>query len=164
MSVVRYCTNCGHELGSDDRFCPNCGTPAHQAAYVPTPEADVTVPPSPAGVNPSLNLFRGGVFRKIAALPTWAKALLVLVVLVVLGMSILLSPLVVVLAFLVLIVAVLALVIQLLRRASARRWGIIAAMSLIVLLERVMNWGENRIGMRILRSARSPAVLCFPHS
>ena len=31
-------------------------------------------------------------------------------------------------------------------------------------LERVMNLGENRIGMRILRLARSPAVLRFPHS
>jgi hypothetical protein len=31
-------------------------------------------------------------------------------------------------------------------------------------LERVMNLGENRIGMRILRLARSPAVPRFPHS
>ena len=30
-------------------------------------------------------------------------------------------------------------------------------------LERVMNLGENRIGMRILRLARSPAVARFPH-
>ena len=30
-------------------------------------------------------------------------------------------------------------------------------------IERVMNLGENRIGMRILRLARSPAVPRFPH-
>ena len=33
-----------------------------------------------------------------------------------------------------------------------------------VSLERVMNLGENRIGKRILRLARSPAVPRFPHS
>jgi hypothetical protein len=36
----RYCSNCGHELADDDRFCANCGTPVHEAAHVPTPEAD----------------------------------------------------------------------------------------------------------------------------
>jgi hypothetical protein len=44
---ARYCSNCGHELGPEDRFCQNCGTPVHQAATVPTPEADVPVPPPP---------------------------------------------------------------------------------------------------------------------
>jgi uncharacterized membrane protein len=44
----RYCRNCGHELGIEDRFCPNCGQPAHEAAHVPTPDADVGVPP-PSG-------------------------------------------------------------------------------------------------------------------
>ena len=43
----RYCGNCGYELSQEDRFCPNCGRPVHQTAYVPTPEADVTVPPVP---------------------------------------------------------------------------------------------------------------------
>jgi len=43
----RYCGNCGHELSPDDQFCRNCGRPAHQAARVPTPEADVPVPPQP---------------------------------------------------------------------------------------------------------------------
>ncbi len=43
----RYCGNCGHELSPEDRFCQNCGTPVHQAATVPTPEADVPVPPPP---------------------------------------------------------------------------------------------------------------------
>jgi hypothetical protein len=43
----RYCTNCGAVLGEEARFCPNCGRPAHQTASVPTPEADVPVPPPP---------------------------------------------------------------------------------------------------------------------
>ena len=41
----RYCSNCGHELGLEDRLCPNCGRPTHQTAWVPTPEADMPVPP-----------------------------------------------------------------------------------------------------------------------
>jgi uncharacterized Zn finger protein (UPF0148 family) len=43
----RYCSNCGHALAQHDRSCPNCGSPVHQTAQVPTPEADVTVPPPP---------------------------------------------------------------------------------------------------------------------
>ena len=45
--TVRYCRNCRHELAETDRFCPNCGTPVHEAARVPTPEADVDVPSPP---------------------------------------------------------------------------------------------------------------------
>ena len=41
----RHCSNCGHELGDEERFCPSCGQPAHETAHVPTPEADVQVPP-----------------------------------------------------------------------------------------------------------------------
>jgi hypothetical protein len=51
----RYCTNCGAELGEDDRFCPNCGRPVHETAAVSIPEADVPVPPPPqqeAGTQP----------------------------------------------------------------------------------------------------------------
>ena len=44
---ARYCSNCGRELGDEGQFCPNCGSPVHQAATVPTPEADVPVPPPP---------------------------------------------------------------------------------------------------------------------
>jgi hypothetical protein len=44
---ARYCSNCGHELGDVAQFCPNCGSPVHRTAHVPTPEADVTVPPPP---------------------------------------------------------------------------------------------------------------------
>ena len=43
----RYCGNCGNELSPEDQFCRNCGTPVHQAARVPTPEADVSVPTPP---------------------------------------------------------------------------------------------------------------------
>ena len=44
---ARYCGNCGNELDPEDRFCQNCGRPVHQTAQVPTPEADVPVPPPP---------------------------------------------------------------------------------------------------------------------
>jgi hypothetical protein len=43
----RYCSNCGHELSEDAQFCSNCGRPVHETAHVPTPEADVPVPPPP---------------------------------------------------------------------------------------------------------------------
>src|SRR5215207_5090581 len=44
---ARYCGNCGNELDPEDRFCQNCGSAVHQTASVPTPEADVPVPPPP---------------------------------------------------------------------------------------------------------------------
>ena len=43
----KYCRDCGHELEQEDRFCPGCGQAAHQAARVPTSEADMSVPPTP---------------------------------------------------------------------------------------------------------------------
>jgi hypothetical protein len=43
----RYCSHCGQELSEDSRFCPNCGRPIQETAQVPTPEADVPVPPPP---------------------------------------------------------------------------------------------------------------------
>jgi zinc-ribbon domain len=53
----RFCGECGKELSEDDRFCRNCGRPVHEAARVPTPEADVPVPPPPTsrqvGDNPT---------------------------------------------------------------------------------------------------------------
>jgi hypothetical protein len=54
--------------------------------------------------------------------------------LIVLGLAVLLSPLLLVLSILVLIVAIAALFIQLLRRASIRRWSIVAATSLVLVL------------------------------
>jgi hypothetical protein len=45
----RYCRNCGHELGLEERLCPMCGRDAnrdaHETGHVPKPEADVSVPP-----------------------------------------------------------------------------------------------------------------------
>ena len=41
----RFCGNCGHKLSLEDQLCPNCGRPVHQTARVPTPEADMPVPP-----------------------------------------------------------------------------------------------------------------------
>jgi hypothetical protein len=74
------------------------------------------------------------VLARIAALPTVAKVLLAVAALIMLGLSVVLSPLMVVLAVLVLIVAVFAVFIQLLRRGSSRRWGIVAAAALVLVL------------------------------
>src|SRR5215211_2668735 len=49
----RYCGNCGHELSVEDQLCPNCGRPVHQIARVPTPEADMPVPPLETSGDPS---------------------------------------------------------------------------------------------------------------
>ncbi len=76
----------------------------------------------------------GDIFRKIAALPVALKVLLAMAVLIVLGLAVVLSPFLAVLASLVLVVAVMALVIQLLRRGSLRRWSIVAASSLVLVL------------------------------
>lgn len=37
----RYCTNCGHELAPDDRFCMQCGRPVHATAQVSGQGTDV---------------------------------------------------------------------------------------------------------------------------
>jgi zinc-ribbon domain len=53
----RYCRSCGQELQPEDRFCAGCGRPVHATAQVPTPEADVPVPPPQqfmASAQPSL--------------------------------------------------------------------------------------------------------------
>ena len=51
----RYCSNCGQELPDTGQFCPNCGSPVHRTAHVPTPQADVPVPPppQPGGTGPT---------------------------------------------------------------------------------------------------------------
>jgi hypothetical protein len=51
----RYCGNCGHELSEDARFCPECGQPVHETAHIPTPEADVQLPPPPGQSSASYN-------------------------------------------------------------------------------------------------------------
>ena len=76
----------------------------------------------------------GNVFRRIAALPFATKVLLSIATLVVLGLSIPLSPLVVVLAFLVLLVAISALLIRIIRRRPLRTWGLIALASLLLVI------------------------------
>jgi hypothetical protein len=43
----RYCRNCGQELQPEDQFCAGCGRPVQANARVPTPEADVPIPPPP---------------------------------------------------------------------------------------------------------------------
>src|SRR5215207_3593508 len=63
-----------------------------------------------------------------------AKVLLAIAALIALGISVVLSPLLAALATLVLIVAVFAIFIQLLRRGSLKRWGIVAAASLVLVL------------------------------
>jgi hypothetical protein len=55
----RYCRNCGHELGQDDRFCSSCGRAIHETAVIPTPEADVPVPPLTERQEPSPGLVSG---------------------------------------------------------------------------------------------------------
>src|SRR5215204_6659303 len=43
----RYCRNCGQQLQPEEQVCPNCGRPEHETAHVPTPQADVPLPPPP---------------------------------------------------------------------------------------------------------------------
>jgi micrococcal nuclease len=74
------------------------------------------------------------ILARVAALPTAAQVLLAVAALIVLGLSVVLSPLLAVLAALVLVGAVIALVIQLLRRGSLRRWGVVAVASLLLVL------------------------------
>jgi micrococcal nuclease len=71
---------------------------------------------------------------RIAALPTAAKVLLAVAALIMLALAVVLTPLLAVLATLMLIIAVVGLLIQLLRRGSLRRWGIVAAASLVLVL------------------------------
>jgi predicted amidophosphoribosyltransferase len=47
MQQDRYCRNCGQELQPEDQFCAGCGRPVQANARVPTPEADVPIPPPP---------------------------------------------------------------------------------------------------------------------
>jgi len=37
-----YCTNCGHALGEQSRFCPDCGKPAGSAPASAAPAARLT--------------------------------------------------------------------------------------------------------------------------
>ena len=74
------------------------------------------------------------ILGRLATLPIAVKVLLVVAAPIVLAIAVLLSPLLVILAALVLALAVIALVIQLLRSGSLRRWGIVAAASLLLIV------------------------------
>ena len=74
------------------------------------------------------------ILDRLATLPIAVKVLLVVAAPIVLAIAVLLSPLLVILAALVLAVAVIALVVQLLRSGSLRRWGIVAAASLLLIV------------------------------
>lgn len=80
----------------------------------------------------------GNLFGRIAAYPFWMQILLylalMLAAIVVFGLLALLSPFVMMLAGLVLIAAIFALVVCFLRRRPLMRWGLVAVMSLVVLL------------------------------
>ena len=139
----RYCRNCGQELRSQDRFCPNCGRAASETAHVPTPEADVPVPPPPVDQQPGAAAqedpqeWTGSGFGRVRGAWDWflarsmrTKLLLGLAVLVV---ALILSPLWEVVAGLVFFVSLVALIWCLLRRRRAHTWGIavvVAAVSM----------------------------------
>jgi micrococcal nuclease len=76
----------------------------------------------------------GDIFRRIAALPLVVKVLLTVAALIILALSVALSPLVVILALLMLIVAIVALIFRILRRRPLRSWGLIALASLILVI------------------------------
>jgi len=76
----------------------------------------------------------GNVFRRIIALPLIAKVLVIIATLVLLGLSVLLSPFVVVLALLLLLVAIFAVLIRIIRRRPLRTWGLIALASLLLVI------------------------------
>ncbi len=137
----RYCSNCGQELNEDTRFCPNCGRPVHQTAHVPTPEADVPVPPPPVtqqfdtatqdGAEERTSSGFGrmrGAWDWFLARPVRTKVLLVFAVLVV---AIVLSPLWEVVARLALLVSIVALIWCLMRRRPASTWGIAVVVTFV---------------------------------
>ena len=72
--------------------------------------------------------------RWFGALPSVVKILLAIAALIVLGLSVLLSPLMVVLTVMVLAVAVLALVFRALRGRPLKTWGMVAASSLVLVV------------------------------
>jgi len=76
------------------------------------------------------------IVSRIAALPLVTKILVALIVFLV---SAILSPIMVFLAFLVLIIAVIVLVFRAVRRRPLRNWGLVALVSLFL----VIVYGES---------------------
>jgi hypothetical protein len=62
--------------------------------------------------------------RRFAGLPLLGKAGLVLLTLIVVALSVLLSPFIAVLAGLLLLISILAFLIRAIKRRPLRRWGI----------------------------------------
>jgi hypothetical protein len=87
----RHCSNCGHELPDHDRFCPNCGAPVHEAAHVPTPEADVPVSPPPPQHSPTRAGFGAGFGASIGWILGGCLVTLVVVMLMFGGCAVLLA-------------------------------------------------------------------------
>jgi hypothetical protein len=87
MAEDRYCRNCGQGLQPKDQFCGNCGRPVHVAAHVPTPEADIPVPPPPqqAEESPQAPQASSGEGRVQTA--PWGPVLGMLVVFLALGIG-----------------------------------------------------------------------------
>jgi hypothetical protein len=60
----RYCSacgqDCGQELRPEDLFCSNCGRSVHLTAHLPTPEADVPVPPPQQARRTAASPYPGG--------------------------------------------------------------------------------------------------------
>jgi len=69
----------------------------------------------------------------IAALPNWAKGLLVIDVLLALTLSGVLSVLTATVAFLVLLAAIVVLIYRALRRRPLRNWSLIAVAALVLM-------------------------------
>lgn len=77
----RFCRNCGNELRQEDRFCPNCGQPGHETAQIPTPEAEIPVPPLNNAAQPSAGgSVRGGFFGCFGVLLAVVVVFIVLVI------------------------------------------------------------------------------------
>jgi len=72
--------------------------------------------------------------RWISTLPFWKKGLLAVVALIALALFIALSPLMVIMAIATLVVALFAIIYRALRGRPARNWGLIALVSLVLLM------------------------------
>jgi hypothetical protein len=138
----RFCENCGAGIRQTANFCPNCGTAQHPEPAEPTrplaeerttplgeePTAPLTPAPGPRRIG-TQNV--ASVVNRIAALPLWAKTLLVLAAL---GLAVILSPLTAVAALLGLAIAIVVLVSRIFRGSPLRNWGFIALGSLFLLI------------------------------
>ena len=78
-------------------------------------------------------LYAGFMRNWIAALPNWAKGLLVIDVLLALTLSGVLSVLTATVAFLVLLAAIVVLIYRALRRRPLRNWSLIAVAALVLM-------------------------------